>query len=101
MAAANMLTEMVFPNRLGVDTSTSCDRWSHPFTSRIFWWSLANVPCGSRFQKIRAHARIKLSWNMRWWNERCHPRRSSASSPCLHFCMRWNPLCSDLVAVIR
>lgn len=61
MAAANMLTEMVLPNRLGVDTSTSPDRLSHPFASRIFWWSLANVPCGSRFQKIRAHALIKLS----------------------------------------
>lgn len=61
MAAANMLTEIVFPNRRGVETSTSCDRWSQPFTSRIFWWSLANVPCGSRFQKILAHARMKLS----------------------------------------
>jgi hypothetical protein len=26
MAAANMLTEMVLPNRLGVETRTSCDR---------------------------------------------------------------------------
>ena len=65
MAAENMLTEIVFPKRLGVDTSTSCERWSHPFTSRIRWWSLANVPWGSRFQKMRAHARMKLSWNMR------------------------------------
>lgn len=36
MAAANMLTEIVFPNRLGVDTSTSPDRQSQPFASRIF-----------------------------------------------------------------
>jgi hypothetical protein len=35
MAAANMLTEIVFPNLRGVETRTSCDRWSHPFTSRI------------------------------------------------------------------
>jgi len=61
MAAANMLTEMVFPKRRGVDTSTSWDRWSHPLISRIFWWSLANWPCGSRFQKMRAQDRMKLS----------------------------------------
>ena len=61
MAAANMLTEIVLPNRLGVETSTSCDRWSHPLTSSILWWSLANTPCFSRFQKIRAHAQMKLS----------------------------------------
>lgn len=88
MAAANMLTEMVLPNRLGVETRTSCDRWSHPLTSRILWWSFANVPWGSRFQKMRAHALIKLSWNIRWWNERCHPLLSIASSPCRHLCMR-------------
>ena len=87
-----MLTEMVLPNRLGVETSTSWDRWSQPLTSSIRWWSFANSPCFSRFQKILAHARMKLSWNMRWWNDRCHPRLSRASSPCLHFCMRWNPL---------
>jgi len=96
MAAANMLTEMVLPNRRGVETSTSCDRWSHPCTSRIFWWSLANTPCFSRFQKMRAHARMKLSWNMRWWKERCQPRRSSASRACRHRRMRWNPLHSLL-----
>ncbi len=95
MAAANMLTEMVLPNRRGVDTRTSCARWSQPLTSRIFWWSLAKVPCFSFFQKIRAHARMKLSWNIRWWNERCQPRRSMASSPCRHFCMRWKPLHSS------
>lgn len=61
MAAANMLTEIVFPNRRGVDTSTSCDRWSQPLTSSIFWWSLANTPCFSRFQKILAQALMKLS----------------------------------------
>lgn len=99
IAAANMLTDMVFPKRLGVDTRTSPDRLSHPFASRIFWWSRAKAPCGSRFQKILAHALIKLSWNIRWWNERCHPRLSIASSPCLHFCMRWNPLhCAWAVA---
>ena len=66
MAAANMLTEMVLPKRRGVETSTSWARWSQPLTSRIFGWSLANVPYFSFFQKMRAHARMKLSWNMRW-----------------------------------
>jgi hypothetical protein len=101
IAAANMLTEMVLPNRRGVDTSTSCDRWSQPLTSRIRWWSLANTPCGSRFQKMRAHARMKLSWNMRWWNDRSHPRRSIASSACRHRSIRRNPLHSVFRATRR
>ena len=46
---------------LGVDTRISWDRWSHPFISKIFWWSRAKAPGGSVFQKILAHARIKLS----------------------------------------
>jgi hypothetical protein len=59
MAAANMDTANVLPNRRGVDTSISWDRWSQPFDSRIFWWFRANVPGGSVFQNMRAHARIK------------------------------------------
>jgi hypothetical protein len=50
---------------LGVDTRISWERWSHPFISRIFWWSLANDPGFSVFQKMRAHARMKLSWKRR------------------------------------
>lgn len=65
MAAANMLTEMVLPNLRGVETRTSWAKWSQPLTSKIFWWSFANVPCGSFFQKMRAQARMKLSWNIR------------------------------------
>jgi len=50
-----------------VDTRISWLRWSHPFISRIFWWFLAKDPGGSVFQKIRAQARMKLSWKSRWW----------------------------------
>jgi len=61
IAAANIDTDIVFPNRLGVEMSTSWLKWGHPFASRIRWWSLANVPGFSVFQKILAHARIKWS----------------------------------------
>ena len=59
MAAANIETEMVFPKRRGVDMSTSWLSEAHPLDSRIRWWSRANVPGFSVFQKMRAHARIK------------------------------------------
>jgi len=42
IAAANMLTEIVFPKRLGVEMSISCGRLSHPLYSRIALWSRAN-----------------------------------------------------------
>ena len=82
IAAANMETEMVLPNLpraaiksrpcphpsaarraclRGVDMSTSWLSEDHPFTSRIRWWSLANAPGLSVFQKMRAHARMKWS----------------------------------------
>jgi hypothetical protein len=67
MAAANMETANVLPKRLGVEINTSCDRLDHPFASKMRWWSRANVPGFSVFQKMRAHARMKLSWNSRWW----------------------------------
>lgn len=57
----------------GVDISTSWLSDDHPLDSRMRWWSRANVPGFSVFQKIRAHARMKWSWNSRWWNERFQP----------------------------
>ena len=67
MAAANIETDMVFPKRRGVEIRISCDSVSHPFTSRIVWWARWNVPAGSVLKKMRAHARMKFSWNFRWW----------------------------------
>ena len=90
-AAANMLTEMVLPNRRGVEISTSCERLSHPLRSRIDWCARANAPGASVLKKIRAHALIKLSWNMRWWKLLCHPMRSIVSSATLHSWIRANP----------
>ena len=113
MAAANMDTEMVLPNLLkknvnlmslaynahtnlrGVEISTSWLSEDHPFTSRIRWWSRANAPGFSVFQKIRAHARMKWSWNSRWWYDRFHPRRSSAASASRHRSIRLNPALSS------
>ena len=37
MAAANMETDIVFPNRRGVDMRISCDKLSHPFTASSRW----------------------------------------------------------------
>ena len=65
MAAANMDTEMVLPKRRGVDTSTSCVSDAQPLLSRISWWSRANCPGASVFQKMRAHALMNWSWNSR------------------------------------
>jgi len=56
IAAANIETEIVFPKRRGVLISTSCARCSQPFTSSTLWWSRANCPAGSCFQKHRVHA---------------------------------------------
>ena len=113
MAAANMETEMVLPNLLnkhvkhmrlpcktqthlrGVEMRISWLSEDHPFTSRIRWWSRANAPGFSVFQKIRAHARMKWSWNSRWWYDRLHPRRSSAASASRHRSMRLNPALSS------
>ena len=67
---------------------------SHPFASRIRWWSRANAPAGSVFQKIRADARMNWSWNCRWWKDRFHPCRSSASRAARHSAIRRNPLLS-------
>lgn len=65
-AAANMLTEMVLPNRRGVEMSTSCDRLSHPLRSSTAWCARANAPGGSVLKKTRAQHRMKWSWNSRW-----------------------------------
>jgi hypothetical protein len=101
-AAANMLTDIVFPNLLGVDISISCffcfvqsvplhkqtgeeggflacARSSHPFTSKIFWCDLAKAPGGSSFQNGLVQAARYASWNILWWYERFHPATSSAS----------------------
>ena len=94
-AAANMLTEMVLPNRRGVEISTSCDRLSHPLRSRIDWCARANAPGASVLKKIRAHARMKFSWNIRWWKLLCHPSRSIASSASRHSRIRANPSLFD------
>lgn len=84
-----------------METRTSCDRLSHPFASRIFWWSLANCPCFSVFQKTRAHDRMKLSWNILWWKDLAQPRRSMASSAPLHFLILLNPSLTSDVAALR
>ena len=75
----------------GVEISTSWLSEAHPFTSRIRWWSRANAPGLSVFQKMRAHARMKWSWNSRWWYDRFHPCRSSAASASRHSSIRLNP----------
>jgi hypothetical protein len=36
-AAANMLTEIVFPKRRGVDTRISCDRFAHECVCSTLW----------------------------------------------------------------
>eukprot|EP00961_Rhodomonas_salina_P293940 3934140-Rhodomonas_salina.1 len=92
MAAANMLTEIVFPNRRGVEISISCGRLSQPLYSRMFLWSRANCPALSFFQNTRVQERMNWSWNCFWWKERRHPCRSSASSPLRHRAMRVQPL---------
>eukprot|EP00961_Rhodomonas_salina_P196406 2650653-Rhodomonas_salina.1 len=51
MAAANIETEIVFPNRLGVEIKTSCGSESHPFTSKIFWCALLNAPAPRKARK--------------------------------------------------
>jgi hypothetical protein len=91
IAAANMLTEMVFPNLLGVDIRISWLSVSHPLRSRIFWWARANAPGGSILKKTRALARMKLSWKTRWWYERLHPSVSSTFSACRQSAMRVKP----------
>eukprot|EP00961_Rhodomonas_salina_P298701 3938310-Rhodomonas_salina.2 len=58
----------------------------------MFLWSRANCPALSFFQNTRVQERMNWSWNCFWWNERCHPCRSSASSPRRHFAMRVQPL---------
>ncbi len=68
----------------------SCARLSQPFRSRMAWWARAKDPGGSGLKKTRAHARMKLSWNMRWWKERWY-LTSSASSAFLQSCMRLKP----------
>lgn len=75
MAAANMLTLMVLPNLRGVLISTSWARWFQPFFSRMAWWSLANWPLPSTFQKTLAVACMKASWNFFW--------KKDLSQPCL------------------
>ncbi len=97
-AAANMLTEMVLPNRRGVEISTSCDRLSHPLRSRIDWCARAKAPAASVLKKIRAHARMKLSWNIRWWKLLCHPMRSIVSSATRHSSIRVKPSLTAPVA---
>jgi hypothetical protein len=67
MAAANMLTLIVLPKRRGVLMSTSCWMWLQLFRLRISHCSRENLPAASLFQKMRAHARMKSSWNSRWW----------------------------------
>lgn len=67
IAAANMLTLIVFPNRRGVLTSTSCEMCVQLLRCRISRCCRANVPAGSSFQKMRVHAFRKSSWNRRWW----------------------------------
>ncbi len=67
MAAANMLTLIVLPKRRGVLMSTSCWMWLQLFLRRISHCSRANLPDGSRFQKMRVQARMKSSWKRRWW----------------------------------
>ena len=37
------------------------------------WCARANAPCGSNLKNTRAQALMKFSWNIRWWNDRCHP----------------------------
>ena len=82
MAAANVDTEMVFPNLLGVEIRTSWLRLDHPFISRSVVWARAKLPGGSRLKKILLHARMYCSWNCFWWYDRCHPHRSSANRAC-------------------
>jgi len=55
------------------------------------WCARANAPCGSNLKNTRAQALMKFSWNIRWWNDRCHPCRSMASSASLHCCILANP----------
>ena len=50
----------------GVEIRTSWLRDAQPLDSSIRWWSRAKVPGFSVFQNIRAHARMKWSWNSRW-----------------------------------
>ena len=61
MPAANIETEIVFPNRLGVEINTSAAKCSHEFTSKTFPWSFAKLPGGSVFQNVRVHAFRKSS----------------------------------------
>jgi len=67
IAAPNMLTLIVLPKRRGVLIRTSCWMWLQLFLRRISHCSRENLPGASRFQKIREHARMKSSWNRRWW----------------------------------
>ena len=67
IAAQNMDTLIVLPNRRGVEMRISCAMWSQLFTRRTFMWSRANWPGGSSFQKLRVHAFRKSSWKSRWW----------------------------------
>ena len=58
IAAANMLTKIVFQKLLGVEINISWLSVSHPFRSRIIWCALANAPGGSAL----ALARLMVWW---------------------------------------
>lgn len=93
----------------GVEIKISCARLSQPFQSSMAWCALAKVPCGSVLKNTRAHARMKFSWNIRWWKLRCHPFLSRASRASLHACIRAKPsrffpavrLCMNLSKELR
>ena len=67
IAAANMLTLIVFPKRRGVLIRISCCRCSQLLRRRMSQCCRSNVPGASSFQKMRVHAFRKSSWNRRWW----------------------------------
>ena len=54
--AANILTLIVFPNRLGVLINTSAAKCSQLLASNTFAWSRAKLPGGSVFQNVRVQA---------------------------------------------